>query len=167
MSKIALLTDSTANLPQDVVAKHHIHVVPLKIQWGEDSLIDGVTISTADFYDRLEKDPLVPTTSQPSIVDFLQMYEKLAGEYDSILVMLISSGISGTVASATAAAKEFDKVPVRVIDTNTTSAGLALVVMAAVRAVAEGCSFAETADRVQAISESMELFFVVDTLKYL
>ncbi len=167
MSKIALLTDSTANLPKDMVAKHHIHVVPLKIQWGDDSLIDGVTISTDEFYERLEKDPQIPTTSQPSMMDFLQIYEKLAQEYDSILVMLIGSGISGTVASATAAAAEFDKVPLQVIDTNTTSAGLAMVVLAAVQAVAEGCDLAETAVRIQTICAGMNLLFAVDTLKYL
>lgn len=167
MSKIALLTDSTANLPVELVAKHDIHVVPLKIQWGDDSLIDGVTISSDAFYARLETDPLIPTTSQPSMMDFLQMYEKLAADYDSILVMLIASGISGTVASATAAAAEFDTVPVEIVDTSTTSAGLAMVVLAAVRALAAGCDLAETAVRVRAVSDAMSLIFVVNTLKYL
>jgi len=162
MSKIALLTDSTANLPKDMVAKHHIHVVPLKIQWGDDSLIDGVSISTDEFYERLEKDPQIPTTSQPSIMDFWQTYEKLAKDYDSILVMLI-----GSVASATAAAAEFDKLPLKVIDTNTTSAGLAMVVLAAAQAVEEGHSLEETAVRAQTISSAMNLLFAVDTLKYL
>ena len=167
MSKIALLTDSTANLPVELVAKHDIHVVPLKIQWGDDSLIDGVTISSDAFYARLETDPLIPTTSQPSMMDFLQMYEKLAADYDSILVMLIASGISGTVASATAAAAEFNTVPVEIVDTSTTSAGLAMVVLAAVRALAAGCDLAETAVRVRAVSDAMSLIFVVNTLKYL
>jgi len=167
MSKIALVTDSTANLPKDLIEKHYIHVVPLKIQWGDDSLIDGVTISTDAFYERLEIDPQIPTTSQPSMMEFLQMYEKLAKEYDSILVMLIGSGISGTVASATAAAAEFDKVPLQVIDTSTTSAGLAMVVLAAVQAVAEGRSLEETAVTIQNICGGMNLLFAVDTLKYL
>ncbi|MCA9929431.1 MAG: DegV family protein [Anaerolineales bacterium] len=167
MSKIALLTDSTANLPVELIVKHDIHVVPLKIQWGDDSLIDGVTISSDAFYARLETDPLIPTTSQPSMMDFLQMYEKLAADYDSILVMLIASGISGTVASATAAAAEFDTVPVEIVDTSTTSAGLAMVVLAAVRALAAGCDLAETAVRVRAVSDAMSLIFVVNTLKYL
>ncbi|MCA9924964.1 MAG: DegV family protein [Anaerolineales bacterium] len=167
MSKIALLTDSTANLPVELIVKHDIHVVPLKIQWGDDSLIDGVTISSDAFYARLETDPLIPTTSQPSMMDFLQMYEKLAADYDSILVMLIASGISGTVASATAAAAEFNTVPVEIVDTSTTSAGLAMVVLAAVRALAAGCDLAETAVRVRAVSDAMSLIFVVNTLKYL
>ena len=167
MSKIALLTDSTANLPVELIVKHDIHVVPLKIQWGDDSLIDGVTISSDAFYARLETDPLIPTTSQPSMMDFLQMYEKLAADYDSILVMLIASGISGTVASATAAAAEFNTVPVEIVDTSTTSAGLAMVVLAAARALAAGCDLAETAVRVRAVSDAMSLIFVVNTLKYL
>lgn len=167
MSKIALLTDSTANLPKDIAAQNDIHIIPLKIQWGNDSLIDGVTITTDAFYERLDKDPQIPTTSQPSVMDFLQIYEKLAQAHDSILVMLIGSGISGTVASALAAAKEFDKVPVEVIDTNTTSAGLAMVALAAAAAVREGLSFAETAVRIQNICKGMNLLFAVDTLKYL
>jgi len=167
MSKIALLTDSTANLPAELVAQHNIHVVPLKIQWGDDSFIDGVTISSDEFYARLESDPVIPTTSQPPMMEFLQIYEKLAEEYDAILVMVISSGLSGTFASATAAASEFDKVPVEIVDTNTTSAGLAMIVLAAVRALTEGCDLAETAVRVRAISDVIDLIFVVDTLKYL
>ena len=167
MSKIALLVDSTANLPKDLIELHEIHVIPLKVQWGEDSLIDGVTISTDEFYDRLEVDPEIPTTSQPSMMEFLEMYEKLAQDYDSIIVMLIGSGISGTVASATAAAKEFDKVPLKVIDTNTTSAGLAMVVLQAAESVKQGLNFEETAVRIQNICKGMTLVFAVDTLKFL
>ncbi|MCP5095195.1 MAG: DegV family protein [Chloroflexi bacterium] len=167
MPKIAILTDSTANLPADLVSQHGITVVPLKIQWGDDSLIDGVSITTAEFYARLATDPNIPTTSQPSMMDFLQAYEALTETHDAILVLLISSGISGTVASAIAAAAEFSKIPVEIVDTQTTSAGLALVIEAAIQGIENGGSLEEVTTIVKAVCAEVALYFVVDTLKYL
>lgn len=167
MSRIAILTDSSANFPQDMLDRHDIHVVPLKLHWGEETLVDGVDITPAAFYTRLAASSTLPSTSQPSIYDFFQVFDQLAPRYEGILVPLISSGISGTVASALAAAAEITEVPVEVVDTHSTTAGLALVVLAAARAVEQGRSLPEVTQIAREVAQKLHVFFVVDTLKYL
>jgi DegV family protein with EDD domain len=142
-------------------------VVPLKIQWDRDNFEDGINITPIKFYERLAKSSTVPTTSQPPPEEFLQLYEELAADYDGIIVPLISSGISGTVSSAKTAATMFSKIPVEVVDTRSTAAGLALVDIAVAKAVADGKNLAEVKTLADAIVERLDLFFAVDTLKYL
>jgi DegV family protein with EDD domain len=167
MSKIAILTDSSANLSKDFVDHHNIKVVPLKIHWNNTNYEDGVDIAPTEFYNRLAKSTTIPTTSQPPIDEFLQIYKNLAYDYDAIIVPLISSGISGTVSSAMTAASMFSKVPVEVIDTHSTSVGLALVVTAIAQAVADGKNLLEIKNLAEDIVQKLNLFFVVDTLEYL
>jgi len=167
MSKIAILTDSTAYLPKDFVESHNIQVVPLKIHWDGTNFEDGIDITPSEFYERLAKSSTIPTTSQPPAEEFLQIYEELAADYDGIIVPLISSGISGTVSSAKTAASTFSKIPVEVIDTRSTAAGLALVDVAVAKAIAEGKPLAEVKTLANAIVQRLDLFFAVDTLKYL
>ena len=167
MTKIAILTDSTANLPVEWVEQNNVRVIPLKIHWGNDTFLDGVDLTPNEFYTRLSHSKTLPTTSQPSIQDFLQAFESLANQADGIVVPLISSGISGTVASALAAVREFFRVPVEIVDTRVTSAGQGLVVMAAARAAAQGKSLQEVRQAADEVVQRMHLFFAVDTLEYL
>lgn len=167
MSKIAILTDSSAYLPKDFIENHNIRVIPLKIHWDGENLEDGVDITPSEFYERLAKSPTLPTTSQPPADEFLKIYEELAIDYEGIIVSLISSGISGTISSAKTAASMFSKIPVEVIDTRSTGAGLALVDIAIAQAVAEGKALAEIKLLAESIVQRLDLFFAVDTLKYL
>lgn len=167
MSKIAILTDSTAYLPKAFTESHNIRVIPLKIHWEDANFEDGVDIFPSEFYRRLAKSSTLPTTSQPPAEEFLQIYEKLAADYDGIVVPLISSGISGTVSSAKTAASMFSKIPVEVIDTHSTGSGLALVDIAIAQAVAEGKDLEEIKTLAKDIIQRLDLFFAVDTLKYL
>ena len=167
MTKIAVVTDSTAYIPKDFVDLHNIRVIPLRIHWDDNTLVDGVDITPAQFYERLEKSSTIPSTSQPSTGDFLQAFKELAPHYDGIVAPLISSGISGTVASAKSAVSMFSEIPVEIIDTHLTSAGLGLVVNAAAQAVSEGKSLKEIKQYAEGIVKRLKLFFVVDTLKYL
>jgi len=167
MSKIAIVTDSTAYLPKAFVESHNIRVVPLKIHWDGASFEDGIDITPSEFYERLAKSSTIPTTSQPPVDEFLQIYEELAADHDGIIVPLISSGISGSVSSATTAASMFSKIPVEVIDTHSTAAGLALVDIAVAEAAADGKDLAAIKNLARAIVQRLDAFFVVDTLKYL
>jgi len=167
MTKIGILTDSTANLPVEQIEQYNIRVIPLKIHWGNESLLDGVDITPNEFYTRLSYSRSLPTTSQPSIQDFLQAFDNLAEGADGIVVPLISSGISGTVASAQAATRQFKRVPVEIVDTHVTSAGQALVVLAAARAAAQGKALQEVRQTADEIVQRMHMFFAVDTLEYL
>lgn len=167
MAKIAIITDSTAYLPVEYVKKNHLHVIPLNLHWDSETFKDGVDISADDFYTRLSHSSSIPTTSQPSAGDFLTLYQKLGKDHDGIIVALISAGISGTMDSALLAKKEYDGVPVEVLDTRVTAGSLALVVEALVACVAAGRSLQECVQVAGKIVESMGTYFVVDTLKYL
>ena len=167
MSPIGVITDSTAYLPQDVLAQYDIRVVPLRVHWDGETYRDGVDLTATEFYERLMRSKTLPTTSQPPMQEFLATYEEMAAQYDGIVAVLISSGISGTVASAQAAAREFDKVPVAVVDSRCTSAGQGWAVLEAARLAVQGGSFEEVRDRAQWVVDHLHTFFVVDTLKYL
>lgn len=167
MKKIAIVTDSSAYLPKDFVKLNNIKVIPLRLHWDDTTLMDGVDITPKQFYERLEKSSTIPSTSQPSAGDFLQVFKELAPDCDGIIVPLISSGISGTVASAKTAASMFSEIPVEIIDTHSTTAGLGLVVTAVAQAVSDGKSLKEITQLAEGIVKRLKVFFVVDTLKYL
>ena len=167
MKKLAIVTDSTPCLSPELIAQNDIHIIPLKLQWENQTYLDGIDITPTEFYRRLEKAKSLPTTSQPSPQEFLGLFEQLAPQYDGILVLLISSGISGTVGSAQSAAAEFDQLPIQIIDTRITAGAQAMVVLKAARAAAEGASLEAAADIARRAIENMHVFFTVDTLEYL
>ncbi len=167
MAKTAILTDSTANLPMEWVEQYNVRVIPLKIHWEGDTYLDGIDLTPNEFYTRLAHAKSLPTTSQPSIQDFLQTFESLADQADGIVVPLISSGISGTVASAQAAARQFTRVPVEVIDTHVTSMGQVLILLAAARAAEQGKSLQEVRYAADEVVRCLRVLFAVDTLEYL
>jgi len=167
MSKIAIVTDSSAYLPKDFVERHNIRVVPLSIHWDDKTYMDGIDITPVEFYERLGKSSTIPSTSQPSAGDFLKVFKELAYHYDEIIVPLISSGISGTVDSAKIAKSTFSEIPVEIIDTHSTSAGLVLVVSAVAQAVSDGKNLKEIKQLAEDVVNRLKVLFVVDTLKYL
>ncbi len=168
MARIAILTDSTANLSRELAEKYQIRTVPLKIHWGEETFLDGIDLTPSEFFRRLKSSKTLPTTSQPSPQDFLKAYESLADEsVAGIVVPLISSGISGTVDSALTAARQFNRVPVEVVDTRITSVGQVMIILAAVRAMEKGASLQEVKQAAEDVANRLRVFFAVDTLEYL
>lgn len=167
MPEIKIVTDSTANLSPEFVEEHSIKVVPLNIHWGEETSKDGVDITPQQFYARLEKSDEIPKTSQPSMQEFLNAYQDVAPSCEAIIAPVISSGISGTFASASSAQTEFTDVPLEVVDTKETAAGLALVVIATAEAVKAGKSLAEVKEVAEDVSSRVKFYFMVDTLNYL
>jgi DegV family protein with EDD domain len=168
MNNIAILTDSTANLPAKWVEQYAIGVIPLKIHWGNETNLDGIDLTPEEFYIRLSNSKHLPTTSQPSIQDFLMAFENMADEGAAgIVVPLISSGISGTVDSAQAAALQFTRVPVEIIDTHVTSMGQVLILLAAARAAEQGKSLQEVRYAADEVVKCLHVFFAVETLEYL
>jgi DegV family protein with EDD domain len=167
MTKIAIVTDSTAYLPTELVEKYQIRVLPLRIHWEDETYLDGIDLTPEIFYPRLEQSKLLPTTSQTPMYDFLTLFNQLAEEHEGIILPLISSGISGTIASALAAQEEFNKIPVAVIDTKSTAAAQALVVLAAAHTLEQGGSFEQAVAAARKAAEDIDTYFVVDTLKYL
>jgi len=167
MTKVAVITDSSAYLPPEFVEQYDIHVVPLTVLWGSETLRDGVDITPAEFLQRLAKDPIHPTTTQPNPEDFSVIYEQLAKDHDAIVATLISDELSGTVNSAQSAASDFDRVPVRVVDSRLTTMGLGFSALAAARAAAQGRSLEEVESAARTAAAMSKVLFVVDTLEYL
>jgi DegV family protein with EDD domain len=168
MNNIAIVTDSTANIPAEWVEQYAIRIVPLKIHWGSETYLDGIDLTPEEFYRRLSSNKQLPTTSQPSIQDFLKVFESLADEgATGIVVPLISSGISGTVDSAQAAVRLFTRVPVEIIDTQITSMGQVMIILAAARAAEQGASLQEVRQAADEVVNRLKVFFAVDTVEYL
>ena len=167
MARITVVTDSTAYLTNEFAAKHGIKVVPLKLNWDNDTFRDNVDITAQAFYERLEKSNSIPTTSQPSGGDFLTAFNDVAKGTDAIVAVLISSGISGTVDSALMAKKEFSQVPLEVFDSKVTAAGLALLLKAVVAEAEKSGSVENVLNIGRRVLDTMGVYFVVDTLKYL
>jgi len=165
--KIAIVTDSSANIPASAMKNLPIHVIPVWLIWGEERLRDGVDIDSPTFYNRLKRAKTLPTTSQPSIGEFVELFKDLESKYDAVVAVLVSSVMSGTVASALGALDQFPKYPIRVVDSLGGSMGHGFVVLAAARAAAEGKSLEEVVAVAENMIPRIHFLFAVDTLEYL
>jgi DegV family protein with EDD domain len=165
--RIAVVTDSTAYLPQNLVDEYDIHVVPLTLMLCGDSWRDNVDIDPPAFYELLESSSGFPTTSQPNAATFEELFSRLAERYEGIVTVVISDELSGTMDSALGAAAALPDVPIRVIDSRGTSMMLGFAVLEAARAADAGGDLEAVAAAAQEIIGKAHVYFVVDTLEYL
>ena len=163
----AIVLDSTADFPDARARFPNWRVVPLSVNFGAESYRDGVELGGDEFYARLRTAPEPPTTSQPTPGDFLAVYEELAPRFERILSLQLSSTLSGTFASAEAAAEMLGGEKVRVIDTRTVSAAVAMLAMAVQRRLDRGTTDEEIDALVERFKREHSLLFTVDTLEYL
>ncbi len=166
MHSVALVTDSTCDLPQEFLDRNQIHVVPLRLAFGESVFIDRVTISSEQFYTLLEESGERPVSSQPSISDFERTYRFLLEHYNSVIAVHISSKLSGTWNASRAAAEKVGGM-ITVIDSRTASAPLGLLVMRAAQALNEGKGHEETVSLIEAGIPGAKIFVSLKTLKYM
>jgi DegV family protein with EDD domain len=166
-SRVAVVTDSTANIPADLVKKYKIHVIPQCLNWEDKTYLDGVDITPNEFYARLGDAKELPTTSQPSAGEFHEFFNKLAEDHDAIVGVFISEFLSGTIASATAAVEMMPDFPVEVVDSRSASMGLGFMILAVARALEDGKSPTEAAGIAEAMKPLTHAIFVVDTLEFL
>jgi DegV family protein with EDD domain len=162
----AIVLDSTADLPDAADRFPNWRIVPLYVRFGDESLRDGVDISAAEFYERLRGSSVFPTTSQPTPGDFLACYQELGG-YERIFSLHISARVSGTFASAEAAAAEVGHRVVRAFDTETASASIAMLALAIQRRLERGTSDEAIDALVERYRRERGLLFTVDTLEFL
>jgi DegV family protein with EDD domain len=167
MQKIAVVTDSSAFLPQEILEELNISVIPLWLIWDGQNYRDGVDIEPADFYQRLKTSKTLPTSSQPSAQEFGLFFEQVAANADAIVSVLVSSRISGTIASAQAAAAEHLELDIHIVDTLNCAMGLGYCVLAAARAAAAGKTIDEVVAAAEQMRDRVYMLFVVDTLDYL
>lgn len=167
MNKVAILTDSTAYVPQEYVDSLPIQVIPLSVVWEGKSYRDGIDMKVEDFYTRLAKSSVLPTTSQVSVNAYQEMFKKLLDEGYQVLTLPISSGISGSVYSAFQAKESFKTDPIEVIDTKLVSMALTFQVLTAARAAKAGASLEECKNLAIKAYDHIGVYFTVETLKYL
>jgi DegV family protein with EDD domain len=169
MSKVALVTDSTAYIPDDLVKKHNITVVPQVLIWGDETFQDGVDILPSEFYRRLETAKVMPTTSQVAVVTMQAAFERLLGAGYDVLGLFISSKLSGTIQSAVQAREMLPKASGRiaVIDSVTTAMALGFQALAVARAAQDGANLDDCQKLVEKALKHTGVFFVVDTLEFL
>jgi len=167
MSKVAIVTDSTAYLPTELIEKYNIKLVPLQVVWGEETYRDGVDILPEEFYDRLQITEILPTTSQPSVAEFKTIFESLIADGYDVLAILISGGLSGTIASAEQAKQMIDDGQIEIVDSLTTTAELCFHVLEASKAAAQGEDLAACTAVAQTAHQHSGLIFAVDTLEFL
>ena len=170
MSRVRIVTDSTCDLPAEVRRDLAVEMVPLKVHFGEEVYLDQVTISPEEFYRKLEASSVMPTTSQPSPMDFVNVYEQLAAdpETESIVSIHLSSDMSGTYQSAVMAGQMVkDKgIDVAVVDSRMASTMIGAQVVAAARMALAGCSKQEILQMLELAKTEVRVVFIVDTLEY-
>ena len=162
MRSFAVVTDSTADIPSEIAARHDIAVVPLTVTFGGESFADGV-LSQQEFFDRMRASALLPTTSQPPVGAFVEAYERALATADQVISVHISEKLSGTVESARAAAEQFAG-RVHVFDSLNLSWGLAWQVMDAASAAAEGLSPEAALERLATVRDRVRLIVGLDSL---
>ena len=166
MSKIAIVTDSTAYLTKEETERHNITVLPLTVNFSDGFIYDGL-VDTKEFFARVDKEDKLPFTSQPSTGLFTETFEKLVAEDKEVVCVHVSAEISGTCDSARQAAQMVNPEKITVIDSKTTSASLAFMVLAAAQWAEKGISREEISARLTQAAEEIRTFFIVDTLEYL
>ena len=165
---IAIVCDSTADLPREIIKKYGIHVVPLKVHFGEEEYGDGVDISPQEFYKKMQASGILPTTSQPSPGEFAESYHSILKEGKNTIISIhISAHLSGTHRSAIVAKSMLPKADIEIVDSKQASTVLGLIVLEAARAAKSGKTKGEVLSLVNEMVEKIRVFFMVDSLKYL
>ena len=166
---IALVTDSACDLPIEMLTERQIHVIPVRLTFGDEVLLDRVEITPKTFYERLATSSMLPTTSQPRPIDFLTLYKHLAQSHEGIVSVHLSADVSGTLQCAQHAARQIGEecsIPIEVIDCRSASAAEGLTVWATSRAIEAGCSLEDCAAIGRQIAANTHVFVFVPTVEY-
>jgi DegV family protein with EDD domain len=166
-TRVAIVTDSTSDLPRELAATRSVTIVPLTLHFDGQSLLDGVDITPEEFYRRLPSATTHPTTSQPSAGSFAETYSALLKDHDAVVSIHISEKLSGTVASARQAADMTDPKRVHVVDSEVVSMSLGLVTLVASALAAQKVDAASIVSRVMEMRPHLYTYFSVATLEFL
>jgi DegV family protein with EDD domain len=164
---IHLVTDSTAYLPPDVKAKYNVHTISLKICVGDQTYDEEGGITQEEFIDLLSTVETAPSTSQPSVGEFIDLFESLTRDGDEVVAVFISEGLSGTVPNARSAAREIAPDRISIVDSRTTASGLMVMTISAGEAIAAGWDRSQVVALLERKVTEGETIFMVEDLAYL
>jgi DegV family protein with EDD domain len=173
MARVAVVTDSTASLTEELIRRHEIEVISLYVVFGGDRTVrESDLTDSAAFFEELRTADTLPTTSQPSVGDFLSVYEPILAEGRDIVSLHISGGLSGTPEAARQAALALERDGkggdrIRVIDSDSAAGGLGLVTLAAARAAERGLDLDDVEATAREARSELKMWFAVDTLEFL
>lgn len=166
-NKIALITDSTSDIPQDLIDEFRIHVIPQVIIWGEDEYRDRVDLTSQQFYERLQTDPVIPTTTQPSPNDFIELYKRIIADgAEEIVVFTVSAAMSGTYQVALKSS-EILGIPAHVVDSRGPTMSLGWQVLAAARTRDAGGDVPAMLEAASRARSGMVQIVCLDSLEFL
>jgi len=164
---VKIVTDSTADIPEDLAAELEITIVPCNVHFGLETYRDGIELSKEEFYTKLKTSPILPTTSAPAAGLFEITYRELASETDQILSIHLASALSAIYNSAYLGAKAVSGVEITLIDSGQVSMGLGWLVISAAQAAQEGQPLAQIVALVEDMRPRVRVFAALDTLEYL
>jgi len=167
MNRVAIVTESSSNLPPEVVEEYGIHVLPLKVIWEEKVFRDGVDLSPQEFYSRLRMDHYMPTTAAFSPSEFLETFRSLAQEHEAIVAILLSQDLTGSVEAAQIASQMAPTLPVHIVDSRTAAMAQGFIVLEAARAAAAGATAEQVVARAQEMIPRVQFLATLETLEYL
>jgi len=165
--RLAIVTDSTCDLPPDLMQQAGISLVPIPIQFGSESYEEGVTLDRAGFYRRIEQLGIIPKTSQPAPARFAEVYRNLRSTADVVLSIHVTGQLSGTCQAAALAAEMVkDEISVHVFDSMAGSAGIGFMALEARQRADSGSSLDTIVERLIYIRQRLTVIFNIDTLRY-
>jgi fatty acid kinase fatty acid binding subunit len=167
VKKVVVVTDSSANVPAELVRELNIRVVPIVLALDGRAFHDGIDITAAEVYRWQRESKLLPTTSAPSVGDFLRVYAAAAQEASAILSVHLSPKLSATYHAASTASQLVDDVPIRILDCHTAAMGQGFVVLEAARAACGGADLDTVARRAEEVVTKVRLLATIGTLEYL
>ena len=168
MSKIGIITDSTCDLPKDLIEKHDITSIPLSVIFKEETFLDdGKEITIEEFYKKLRSADKLPTTTQPTPGDFIDLYKKMLKEYDSLISIHISKKMSGTINSAEMAKQQMPDADITIIDSEYVHMPLGFLALEAAKSAKKGGSVDDILEAVSNMKSKVKELFVPSTLEYL
>jgi len=167
MPRIAVVTDSAANLPLELVELYGIEVIPLSLIWHERTYRDGTEFSAGELYQALRSNPGdLPSSSSPSVGEFLRAYSRLGEDADGIVSIHMAAGLSATCAAATHARSLVGDIPIEVIDSRTATMGCGFVVLSAARSAASGADLDRVMECAQSVIDRVHVYGVLGSLRY-
>ena len=164
---VRIITDSTTDVTPAAARQLNLGVVPLKVLFGQEEYRDGIDLTMEEFYTKLTSNDQLPTTSQPSPNDFLTEFEKAKAAGEEIVVLTLSSQLSGTYQSAQLAKDYCEYEPIYIVDSLSATIGTQLLLREAIRLRDAGQSASQIAQQLEQLKERVTILAAVDTLEYL